>query len=299
MLHMSKRKETGSDRVFAIVTFLMVTFVFVVVAYPLYFVIIASISDPSSVAAGKVTLYPIGINFDGYAAVLKDKSVVLGFWNSILYTVLGTAVNLIVTIPAAFALSRKNLRGKGLILLFCMIPMYISGGMIPTYLVVRQLNMLDTIWCMVFPGALSVYNMIIARTFFKTNIDEGLVEAAKIDGCTNARFFFSIALPLSKAIIAIMVLYYGIGHWNEYFSAMIYFFDKDLFPLQLVMRGILIQNQQQREMVQNTTELLRQQQVAELMKYSLIVISSIPVLILYPFIQKHFVQGVMLGSLKG
>lgn len=299
MSHMKRIRESKSDRIYYLITFIIVTFIFLIVAYPLYFIIIASISDPAMVATGKTLFYPIGINFDGYMAVFKDNSVIRGFANSVFYTITATLVNLAVTIPAAFALSRKNLRGKGLLLLFVMIPMYISGGMIPTYLVIRRLHMLDTVWAMILPGAISVYNLIIARTFFQTNIEEGLVEAAKIDGCSNTRFFFCIALPLSKAIIAIMVLYYGIGHWNNYFSAMIYLFDKDLFPLQLVMRGILIQNQRQTEMVKDAAELLRQQQLAELMKYSLIIISSIPVLILYPFIQKHFVQGVMLGSLKG
>lgn len=292
-------RQTGSDRAFDIINYIVLTVIFVVVAYPLYFVIIASISDPAQVSSGNVLLYPKGISFDGYITALKESTIPRSFMNSLIYTVVGTSINLIVTIPAAFALSRPGLKFKPLFMAFFIIPMFLSGGMIPTYLVVRNLGMLNTIWSLVLPGAISIYNMIICRTFFQSTIEEGLVEAAKIDGCTNTQFFFKIALPLSGAVIAIMVLYYGVGHWNAYFNAMIYMSDKAKFPLQLVLRTLLMKIPNANEVAGSVAEQQRQLMLAELMKYALIIISSIPVLILYPFIQKHFVKGVMIGSLKG
>lgn len=296
---MNKKTYLNSDKIFDIVTYIILTIVFIIVAYPLYFVIIASISDPAKVSNGNVMFYPKGLNFEGYKAVFKETQVMRGFLNSLLYTVVGTLVNLIVTIPAAFALSRPNLKGKGIIMTFFIIPMFLSGGMIPTYLVVKELNLLNSMWSLILPGAINIYNLIICRTFFQSNIDQGLVEAAKIDGSSNTKFFFHIALPISGAVIAIMVLYYGVAHWNAYFSSMIYIKDKAKFPLQLVLRTLLMKIPNATEIVGDVSEAQRQQQIAELMKYSLIIISSIPVLILYPFIQKHFVKGVMIGSIKG
>lgn len=289
----------NNDRFFDIFTYVILTGVLIIVAYPLYFVIIASISDPAQVSNGTVLFYMKGFTLDGYKAVFKEPQVVRGLLNSLLYTFVGTSVNLIVTIPAAFALSRPNLKGKGFIMVFFIIPMYISGGMIPTYLVVKNLNLYNSMWALVLPGAVSIYNLIICRTFFMNTIDQGLVEAAKIDGCSNSRFFFHIALPISGAIVAIMVLFYGVAHWNAYFSAMIYLRDSKKFPLQLILRTLLMKIPKATEVVGDVAGVQRQQQVAELMKYSLIIVSSIPVLILYPFIQKHFVKGVMIGSLKG
>lgn len=212
-------------------------------------------------------------------------------------------VNLAVTLPTAYALSRDNFSGKKPITIFYMITMFFGGGMIPTYLVVKNMQLLNTIWALVLPGCLSVYNMIVARTFFKSNISEELYEAGEIDGCTQSRFFFQIALPLSKAIIAIMVLYYGVGHWNSYFSALLYISDQDKYPLQLVLRNILITNQTALSQTATTAAaraaLQEQQQLIDVMKYSLIIISSVPVLIMYPLVQKHFVKGVMIGSVKG
>lgn len=294
-----KRVRLNSDSVFDIITYIILTTIFIIVAYPLFFVIIASISDPAQVSNGNVMFYPKGITLDGYRAVLKESQIIRGFLNSLHYTVVGTMVNLAVTIPAAFALSRPNLKGKGIIMIFFIIPMYISGGMVPTYLVVRELNLLDSMWSLILPGAVSIYNLIICRTFFHNTIDQGLVEAAKIDGCTNAKFFYHIALPLSGAVIAIMVLYYGVAHWNAYFSSMIYISTKEKFPLQLILRTLLMKIPTATEAAGDIQEAQRQLQIAELMKYSLIIVSSIPVLILYPFIQKHFVKGVMIGSIKG
>jgi putative aldouronate transport system permease protein len=301
-----KRKRTKrckEDVVFDTVVFILLTIILIIVAYPLYWVVISSVSNPSAVSSGDVLWKPIGFTWKGYAEVFKNGAVMRGFLNSVAYTVSGVSVNLIVTLPTAYALSRSVFSGKKPITIFYMITMFFGGGLIPTYLVVKNLHMLNTMWALILPGCLSVYNMIVARTFFKSNISEELYEASEIDGCTQGKFFFKIALPLSKAIIAILVLYYGVGHWNAYFSSLVYISDKDYYPLQLVMRNILITNEtalSQTATTKAAREMLREkQQLIDVMKYSLIIISSIPVLILYPFIQKHFVKGVMIGSVKG
>lgn len=296
-------KRCREDVIFDTVIFIILTLILFVVAYPLYWVIISSFSDPTAVSAGKVLLRPIGFTLKGYAEVFKNSQVMRGFFNSIVITFVGVCVNLAVTLPTAYALSRDNFSGKKPITVFYMITMFFGGGMIPTYLVVKNMQLLNTIWALVLPGCLSVYNMIVARTFFKSNISEELYEAGEIDGCTQSRFFFQIALPLSKAIIAIMVLYYGVGHWNSYFSALLYISDPDKYPLQLVLRNILITNQTALSQTATTAAaraaLQEQQQLIDVMKYSLIIISSVPVLIMYPLVQKHFVKGVMIGSVKG
>lgn len=295
-------KRCREDVIFDTVIFILLTLILFVVAYPLYWVIISSFSDPTAVSAGKVLLRPIGFTLKGYAEVFKNSQVMRGFFNSIVITFVGVCVNLAVTLPTAYALSRDNFSGKKPITIFYMITMFFGGGMIPTYLVVKNMQLLNTIWALVLPGCLSVYNMIVARTFFKSNISEELYEAGEIDGCTQSRFFFQIALPLSKAIIAIMVLYYGVGHWNSYFSALLYISDQDKYPLQLVLRNILITNQTALSQTATTAAAraaLQEQQLIDVMKYSLIIISSVPVLIMYPLVQKHFVKGVMIGSVKG
>lgn len=283
--------------------FIILTLILLIVAYPLYWVIISSFSDPKAVSAGQVIWKPIGFTLKGYAEVFNDDSVVRGFFNAIVITVSGVLVNLAVTMPTAYALSRSKFSGKKIITAFYMVTMFFSGGLIPTYLVIRNLHMLDTYWALILPGCLGVYNMIVARTFFQSNISEELYEAAEIDGCTQGQFFFKIALPLSGAITAILVLYYGVGHWNSYFSALIYISDPEKYPLQLVLRNILITNEaalsQAATSAAARAALREKQELIDVMKYSLIIISSVPVLVLYPFIQKHFVKGVMIGSVKG
>ena len=302
-MHTKKIRRSREDVIFDVVLFVILTLIFIIVAYPLYFIIISSVSDPKAVAGGKVIFYPIGLNFKGYAEVFKDSRIIRSFLNSLFYTFCGTMINLAVTLPTAYALSRKKFFLKKPVTIFYMITMFLSGGMIPTYLVVQKTGLLDTMWSLIIPGALSVYNMIVARTFFQQNISEELYEAAELDGCGHGKFFFSVALPLSGAITAIMVLYYGVGHWNAYFNALLYMQTESKFPLQLILRSILVQNEaQQNQQAVNAAAraaLEESRQLAELMKYSLIIISSIPVLVIYPFIQKHFVKGVMIGSLKG
>ncbi|GMQ56571.1 carbohydrate ABC transporter permease [Vallitalea sediminicola] len=300
---MMRKKRSKQDKIYDGIIFVILTIIFAIVAYPLYFIIISSISNPEAVSSGKVFLIPVGFTLNGYVEVFKNSQVVTGFINSLFYTFCGVLLNLALTLPTAYALSRNRFGGKKFVTLFYVITMFVSGGMIPTYLVVKNLHILDSMFALILPGALGVYNMIVARTFFKMNISEELYDAAAIDGCGETKFFFKIALPLSKAIIAIMVLYYGVGHWNSYFSALLYMKTESRFPLQLVLRSILVQNQSHLSQTVTTVaqqEALEQRrQLMELMKYSLIIVSSLPVLILYPLVQKHFVKGVMIGSIKG
>ncbi len=299
----SGKRRTSQDAIFDGVIFVALTIIFLVVAYPLYFIIISSISNPTFVARGEVFLYPKGINLNGYQEVFNQSEVMRGFANSVLYTTVGVVINLVVTLPTAYALSRRTFGGRTFVTIFYVTTMFVSGGMIPTYLVVKNMGLLDSMFALILPGALGVYNMVVARTFFRSTISESLHDAASIDGCGETRFFFKIALPLSKAIIAILVLYYGVGHWNSYFSALLYIHTEEKYPLQMVLRSILIQNQSSLSQLVTTdaqrAALEERRQLAELMKYSLIIISSLPMLMLYPFIQKHFVKGVMIGSVKG
>ena len=292
-----------SDVIYDTILFILLSLVFLVVAYPLYFVIISSVSDPIAVSNGEVTFYPIGFTLDGYREVFKTNTVVRGFLNSLLYTVCGVSVNLLVTLPTGYALSRKDFALKKFVTFFYMLTMFIGGGMMPTYLIVKQTGLLNSMWALIIPGAMGVYNMIVAKTFFSTNIPLELMEAAKLDGCGNTRFLFHIVLPLSGAITAILVLYYGQGHWNSYFSALLYINDREKWPLQLELRNILLlnTNTMTKEFIteEMRKEQARREALANMMKYSLIIISSIPMLIVYPFVQKHFVKGVMIGSVKG
>ena len=292
-----------SDVIYDTILFILLSLVFLVVAYPLYFVIISSVSDPIAVSNGEVTFYPIGFTLDGYREVFKTNTVVRGFLNSLLYTVCGVSVNLLVTLPTGYALSRKDFALKKFVTFFYMLTMFFGGGMMPTYLIVKQTGLLNSMWALIIPGAMGVYNMIVAKTFFSTNIPLELMEAAKLDGCGNTRFFFHIVLPLSGAITAILVLYYGQGHWNSYFSALLYINDREKWPLQLELRNSLLlnTNTMTKEFIteEMRKEQARREALANMMKYSLIIISSIPMLIVYPFVQKHFVKGVMIGSVKG
>lgn len=300
---LEKRGRSKADKLFDAILFIVLTLIFIIVAYPLYFIIISSISDPIAVASGKVIFLPVGFSLEGYSLVFKEKSVVRGFLNSLYYTILGLSINLVVTLPTGYALSRKDFILQRPIVVFYLITMFVSGGMMPTYLVVKATGLIDTVWALIIPGAISVFNVIVCRTFFMTNIPVELLEAARLDGCGNTRFFLHIVLPISAAITAIMVLYYGVGHWNSYFSALLYINDRDKWPLQMELRSILLQNSLLMKMQAVTPEAVEEQQkmqaLMEVMKYSLIIISSIPVMVLYPVIQKHFVKGVTLGSVKG
>lgn len=301
MAELAKKKIrlNKGDLTFTILNYVILGVIFLVVLYPLYWVLIASISDPSFISTGQVLLLPKGVTFEGYKAIFTDGQIMRGYGNSLLYTVVGITCSLITTIPMAYALSRRDMAGRKIVNLLVVFTMFFSGGMIPTYLVINGMNMIDTIWALVLPLAVVPYNLIICRAFFENSIPNELREAASLDGCNDFQFFFKIALPLSGAVIAIMILFYGVSQWNTYFQALIYIKNSEKYPLQLVLRNILILNQVSVEMAGNVQDAVLQQQRAELIKYVSIIVSSLPLLILYPFVQKYFVKGVMIGAVKG
>jgi multiple sugar transport system permease protein/putative aldouronate transport system permease protein len=292
-------KESGGDRLFNVANTLLLTLVLIVVAYPLIYVVSASFSSTYAVMSGKVWLWPVEPSLEGYKAIFKNNNVLTGFGNTFLYTAAGTLLNVFMTILAAYPLSRRDFRGRAGFMLLLVFTMMFNGGLIPTYLLVKELSMLDTVWSLIVPTALSVWNVIIMRTYFQTSIPHELLEAAQLDGCNDFRFLLRIALPLSGPILAVIALFYGVGHWNQYFNAMIYLKNPDLYPLQLVLRDILIQNEVNIEMLGDAKTAAARQGLRELLKYSLIVVTSVPLLIVYPFVQKFFVKGVMIGSIKG
>jgi len=267
--------------------------------YPLIFVVSASISDPTAVNSGKVVLWPVGFNIKGYKAILKSKWITTGYRNSLFYTVAGTAINVSATLMAGYALSRKDLYGRKLITLFMMFTMWFSGGIITTYLVVNKIGLYNKWYTLIVMGLISVYNVIITRSFMSGSIPLELQEAARIDGCSDFQIFGRLILPLSKPVIAILCLYYGLGHWNSYFNALIYLKDKNLQPLQIFLREILVQNEAVNMSSDALDTMIERAMMAQTMKYSLIVVASLPMLIIYPFLQKFFVKGVMIGSVKG
>jgi len=293
------KRKSREDIVFDVVNNGLLTLIMLAVLLPLYFVLVASFSDPNLIYAGEVWLYPKGFTLDGYERIFNDSSIWLGYLNSILYAGVGTFIGVAVTVLAAYPLARKNLAGKSFIMWFLLITMFFSGGLIPTYLLIKDLHMLNTIWALVIPGAGAVFNVIIVRTFFQSSIPDEMWEAASIDGCSNTRYFWSIVLPLSKPIIAVMVLYHVVGFWNGFFDALIYLNDGDKYPLQLVLRNILVQNQVSAGMMIDVESYAAKMRVTELIKYGVIIVSSLPLLILYPFLQKYFVKGVLIGSIKG
>ncbi len=289
------RKISG-DMVFRIINGILLGMAALIVLYPLYFIIIASFSSPEAVLSGKVVLFPVDISFDGYLKILERQDIWRGYLNTILYTVLTVIFALGVTVPAGWALSRRTLPGKKLWMVYFIIPMFFGGGLIPFYNVMSSLGLVNTIWAIVLPSILSVWNLFMTKTFFESSISDGLIEAAKIDGAGPFRIFFSIVIPLSKAILAVMALYYAVGQWNSYFNAMIFLQDETLYPLQLVLKEILIASE---STVGGSGEtILEQFRLANQLKYVSVIVSSLPVLCLYPFVQKYFAQGVMIGSLK-
>lgn len=289
-----------ADRIIDVAIVLLVVAVVASVLYPLWFVIIASFSDPSAVASGSVSILPKGFRLDGYEMILKDERIWTGYRNSIIYAVVGTAVNLIITIPAAFALSRREFRPRRVLLLIFTITMFFSGGLIPSYLLYRDLSLLNSMWVFILPGAVSVFNLIIARSFFETSIPEELHDAARIDGLSYFGFFWRIVLPLSAAIMAVIGLYYFVGHWNDYFTGLVFIRDQELLPLQNVLQSILLANQTAATQGSTGGQSAQQlQQVADQIKFGVIIVSTLPLLILYPFLQKYFNKGVMIGAVKG
>ena len=289
-------RDTVGDKIFYTINIIVLLILTLIVLYPVYFIVIASFSDPDAVLAGKVVLYPMNITFEGYSKILERTDIWRGYGNTILYTALTVVLSLLVTVPAGWALSRKTLPGKKLFMIYFIIPMFFGGGLIPFYNVVSSLGLVNTIWAVVLPSILSVWNLFMTKTFFESSIPSSLIEAATIDGAGSFRIFGSIVLPLSKAIIAVMALYYAVGQWNSYFNAMIFLQDETLYPLPLVLKEILIASESTTGGSGET--ILQQYRLANQLKYVSVIVSSVPVLCLYPFVQKYFAQGVMIGSLK-
>lgn len=288
----------SDEKWFDAAVYLVAFLILCLVLYPLLFVVSASFSDPVKVIEGKVWLLPQGFTLEPYKLVFENESIWTGFRNTLLYTSVGTFANVFLTIIAAYPLSRRDLPGRNAFMFLITFTMFFNGGLIPTYLLVKDMGMINTVWAMIVPTAIAAYNLIIMRTYFQTSIPFEIQESASIDGCSNVRMLFSIVIPLSKPIIAVIVLFYAVGHWNAYFNALIYLRDSALFPLQLILREILILNQSD-DMGMGQIGMSERVMLAESIKYSVIIVSSLPVLLIYPFIQKYFVKGVMIGSIKG
>lgn len=300
------KKYINSDHIVQTVVNVALFLFLIIEAYPMLYVLSCSLSEGAAVTTGKIVLLPKGLNIDGYRYVLSNKEIWIGYANTIFYTVVGTCWSLFVTLPCAYALSRPNLAGKRFVMIFFMITMYISGGLIPSYLNAKSLGLLDTRLCIILMGSLSVYNLIVARTFFQSSVPNEIIEAAIIDGCDQFKIFGKIVLPISKAIITVMALYYGVARWNSYFTEMIYLDDRAKFPLQLFLRELLLKAESINSMVSSGAftgaELAYYQNVmnsTELLKYCVIVVSTLPMLIVYPKLQKYFEKGIMIGSVKG
>lgn len=292
-------KRSKEDLIFDLLNYIVLGAFLLIVLYPLYFIIIASFSDPSRVLSGDVILLPKDLDFSGYQKIFSDTNIWQGYYNTFVYTILGTVLNVVLTMGIGYPLSRNYFSGKKPIMIFLMITMYFGGGMVPTYLLVKDMGLRNTATIMIVMGAVSVFNVIITRSFLEANIPTELEEAASIDGCSQFKFFFRMVLPLSGSIIAVLILYYGIWHWNDYMTGLIYLDDGEKYPLQLIIRSLLIQTQMEANDVASIESLSQRLKVAESIKYGVIIISSLPVLVLYPFLQKHFTKGVLVGAVKG
>ena len=294
---MTGTKAADTDKRMEVVLYVWSALVLIILMYPLYFIVIASFSDPSAVGNGLVWLYPSGFTLDGYLELFKHANIWVGYKNTILYTIVGTAIGLAVNISAAYALSRRDLVGRKPITLFFIFTMFFNGGLIPTFLTIQDFHLYNTFLVVVLPFSVAVFDIIVARTFFQTSLPADLWEAAQMDGCGNLRYFVLVVLPLSKAIISVLGLWIAVSQWNSYFNALIYLRDKNLYPLQLVLRDILITNQMQSSMGSGEAAQIALR-LSSLLRYSVIIISTIPIMLIYPFVQKYFNQGVMVGSVK-
>lgn len=297
----NRLKLSAADKLYYLITYAVIIFLTTIVIYPLIYVLSSSFSSGQAVTNGRVVFLPVEFGIESYKKVYEYTVIWTGYRNTIFYTSAGTFWNICMTVSAAFALSRPKLPGRNWLTFVFAFTTLFAGGLIPDFLLRKDLHLYNTVWVLIIPGAISVYNMIITRTFFQNSIPLELNEAAVVDGCSEFRFFFSIVLPLSKAVLAVITLYYAVGHWNSYFPAMIYLNNRDLWPLQLYLRELLIQNQFSAEMLNSLSqeEALKLQGMSDLLKYAFIVVATVPILFIYPFIQKYFTKGVMIGSLKG
>ena len=292
-------RRTRFDAAFDGISTLLLVLALLVVLYPLYFVVIASVSDATSIGTGQVILLPKNLSLVGYKRILQDTRIWSGYRNSVLYTLGTTALGVTTTVMAGYSFSRSDLTGRRVLMLLYVFTMYFSGGLIPTYLVVKQLGLMGSPWVVILLSSVSVYNIIIARSFFSGSIPPELLEAASIDGCGNGRFFVSIVVPLSKSIVAVLALYYAVAQWNGYFNALVYLNRQEQYPLQLILREILISSQMVQADITDLDAIQEMQRIAATVKYGVIVVASVPMLLIYPFVQKYFVKGVMIGSVKG
>lgn len=295
-----RQKRTPADVVVDVVIGILILAIVLAVMYPLWFIVIASFSNPRAVSVGQVTLLPQGFGVDGYKLILTDSRIWLGYRNTLIYAVVGTAVNLLVTLPAAFAMSRREFKPRRVLMFLFAFTMFFGGGLIPSFLLIKQLGLLNNMWVFILPGAFSVFNMIIARSFFESSIPDELFDAAQLDGLSYFKYFVKVVLPLSSAIIAVVGLYYFVGHWNDFFTGLIYIRDQKLQPLQNVLQQILVANQSQQGAGGTTGQSSGQaQEFADQIKFGVIIVSSLPLLVLYPMLQRYFNKGVMVGAVKG
>lgn len=291
-------RDTLGDKLFYAACYLITALFMLAVLYPLVYILSASFSSADAITSGRMWLFPVDFSLVGYRYILKYDAIWLGYRNTLFYTFAGTLINVAMTITCAYGLSRRGMRGRRFFTMLFTFTMIFSGGMIPNYLLMKDLKILNTVWCMLLPGAISAYNLIVAKTFIENSIPGDLLEAARIDGCSDVRFFFSIVLPLSKAILAVLLLMYAAAHWNAYFNAFLYLTDKKLYPLQIFLRQILVQSNMSADML-DPEAMAQMQTLQQILKYAVIVVSTAPMLCLYPFVQKYFRQGVMIGSIKG
>jgi len=304
-LEMSKLMRSRGDKAFDMINMTIICLLLLIILYPLYWVLIASFSDPMAVSRGDVLFFPIGLNTSGYDRLFDTPAIWRAYSNTLLYTTVGTAINLTVTLCAGYALSRPNLPYRAVVMKLLIFTMFFSGGLIPLYMLVSNLKLLNTMWAVLLPTTLSVYNVAVARAFFQNSIPDGIIDAAQIDGCGNLKTFFLIVIPVSPAIISVLVLFHVVFRWNEFFNAMIFLTDTSKFPLQLVMRDILVssaaaaQNIAQTGSGLDSRAVMELQRQAQLVRYCSVVISTLPMLIIYPFMQKYFIKGIMVGALKG
>ena len=289
--------DSRGDKIFRFFSGLFLLLLAAIVLYPVYFIIIASFSDPDAVLSGRVVLWPVDITLDGYMKIMERTDVWLGYRNTIVYTVLTVILSLLVTVPAGWALSRKTLPGKKFLMIYFIIPMFFGGGLIPFYNVMSNLGLVNTIWAIILPSILSVWNLFMTKTFFESSIPGGLIEAAKIDGAGHFRTFISVVLPLAKAIMAVMALYYAVGQWNSYMTPFIYLSDTEKYPVQVILKQMLIAGSTVSQEANNMN--VDSMVLGESLTNATIVVSILPMMVIYPFLQKYFVKGVMIGSLKG
>ncbi len=300
---MEKKKairDPLGDRIYHVVALFVLALVMLTIIFPIWTVVIASFSDPTELYQKIFLIWPSKMTLESYKLVFRDSDFLTGMYNSVCYTVVGTLVNVVMNICAAYPLSKRNLKGKNFLMLLFTFTMFFSGGIVPTYILIGNLHLLDNFWVMILPSAVSMFNVIVMRTYFQTNIPQELEDAASVDGCTNFRFLIRIVLPLSAPIIVVIALYYGVARWNDYFTAMMYLTKRSMYPLQLILRDILLQNQAGNMLNVVTDAAYAERMMSRMgLKYAVIVISTIPILAIYPFAQKFFSKGVMIGSVKG